>query len=160
VNILRTFNNIMHAAMHTSVSFLLRLTYSVIPYELKNHIALNETVNSARDISVLMYISNGMVPGNADYTVRNQLPGIANSLVYAVALCLYSGGTRCEISAGTSAILTIILRGFSQYLHAKAGIVPRLGHNGFVQNSFQFIYPPTIRRYIVSILIASIKRVT
>jgi hypothetical protein len=67
--------------MHTPVSFLFRLTYSVILHQLKNHIALNETVNSARDFSVLMCISNLMVPGNTYYRVRNQLTETANSLV-------------------------------------------------------------------------------
>lgn len=79
----------MHAAMQTPVSFLLRLTYSVILYQLKNHIALNETVNSARDFSVSMCISNPMVSGNAYYTVRNQLPGTAKSRSSGSALFVF-----------------------------------------------------------------------
>jgi hypothetical protein len=41
--------------------------------------------------------------------------------------------------AGTSDILAIFFRGFSQFLHVKAGVVPQLDHHRFLPNPFQLI---------------------
>jgi hypothetical protein len=50
-----------------------------------------------------------------------------------------------RILAGTPVILPEIFRSFHQSLQANAGVVPGLGRDRFLQNSFQFIYNPTIR---------------
>jgi hypothetical protein len=44
-----------------------------------------------------------------------------------------------QISARAPAVFTGVLRGFTQhYLQANSGILPRSGHDHFLQNAFQF----------------------
>jgi hypothetical protein len=54
------------------------------------------------------------------------------------------------------AILIEVFLGFTQSLHANYGRVPRLGHDRYLPDLFQFISYPTIRRYTIYILTASL----
>jgi hypothetical protein len=61
------------------------------------------------------------------------------------------GGARFESREKYQIIIIVNFRGFSQSLQENTGIVPRLGHNRFFPNPFQFIRHPTttIRNYLV-----------
>jgi hypothetical protein len=57
------------------------------------------------------------------------------------------GGVRLKSRLGQG--YTAVVRGSHQSLRANAGMVPRLGHESFLPNLFQFIDHLTIRRYVV-----------
>jgi hypothetical protein len=69
---------------------------------------------------------------------------------------LVFGNWSVRISTGTPTILTDVFRGFPQSLQANSGWVLLLGYDRFLPNPLQFIYHPTIRRYVISILKASL----
>lgn len=50
-----------------------------------------------------------------------------------------------------------ILRGFPQFLQSNARLIPRLVYNRFLPNHFKLLIHPTIQRYTVSTLKASLK---
>jgi hypothetical protein len=70
------------------------------------------------------------------------------------ALQLYSTGARFESRPGHQ-VTWEILRGFPQSLQENDGLAPRLGDDCFLPN-FAFIYHLIIRRYINSIVRASL----
>jgi hypothetical protein len=74
-----------------------------------------------------------------DYTAffshHNQQDVVAVTLQPCIRVVLSS---NLGLDAGPT-ILTEVLRGFLRSFQANAGIVPRLRHNSFLPNSFQFI---------------------